>query len=260
MILERLQILLSASHRENQRIERAKRLAQSSFPMVWNALDGTVFSGPFKGLHYVKQSVCSSWCPKLLGTYEIELEETIEALIASRPQSIVVIGAAEGFYACGLAMRLPDAQVVAFEADEQGQKLLTELCEANKLEHRVTILGHCGHDELEKTLSELSGGRTGVVCDIEGGEMTLLDPSIHPSLSKCQIIVELHPWTADHPDEVISGRFTASELHHIPSRERQSTDLPQGSGLNLTELQKIACLHEFRPPQMGWLSITPTSW
>jgi hypothetical protein len=41
-----------------------------------------VVAGPFTGMKYPGKSVGSAYCPKLLGTYELELAEVIDQLIA----------------------------------------------------------------------------------------------------------------------------------------------------------------------------------
>ncbi len=76
-----------------------------------------VRAGPFAGMRYVDTSVGSCFIPKLLGTYERELASKVEWICRQQPELVVDIGAAEGYYAIGLAMRIPAARVVAFELD-----------------------------------------------------------------------------------------------------------------------------------------------
>ena len=98
--------------------ERLRRRIEKVRPLLWEQLGGIVAGGPFQGLRYIRESVGSAWAPKMLGTYEKELWPVVDVLIRRRPRWIVDVGAAEGYYAVGLAMRLGAAQVVAFEADE----------------------------------------------------------------------------------------------------------------------------------------------
>ena len=83
---------------------------------------GRVRSGPFAGMRYVDTSVGSCFIPKLLGTYECELASKVEWICRQQPKLIIDIGAAEGYYAIGLAIRMPNARVVAFEQDRQGRR------------------------------------------------------------------------------------------------------------------------------------------
>lgn len=66
--------------------------------------DLVVKSGPFRGLQYiVAESICSALVPKLLGSYESELHETLERLLCNDYDLVLDIGCAEGFYAVGIA-------------------------------------------------------------------------------------------------------------------------------------------------------------
>lgn len=64
-----------------------------------------IFSGPFRGLFYVGESVGSSYFPKILGIYEKELHGILEANKLDSFDKIIVIGAGEGYYAVGLAKK-----------------------------------------------------------------------------------------------------------------------------------------------------------
>ena len=86
-----------------------------------------VLKGPFAGLKYVSASTGGSYYCKLLGTYEQELNPCVEAIRQAAPKRIVDIGAAEGYYAVGLAKILPKTQVIAFEMTEIGRSLLARM-------------------------------------------------------------------------------------------------------------------------------------
>ena len=82
--------------------------------VAWHGL--TVSGGPFAGLTYPDREPISL-VPKLLGIYERELHGAVEAAVLGQPEVIVNVGAADGYYAVGLARRCPSATVHAFEAD-----------------------------------------------------------------------------------------------------------------------------------------------
>jgi hypothetical protein len=73
-------------------------------------------SGPFKGMHFTTRSVSAGWSPKLLGCYEEEVQPLLERVLNRGYRQIVNIGAAEGYYAVGLALRIPDAEVWVFDS------------------------------------------------------------------------------------------------------------------------------------------------
>ena len=95
-----------------------------------------VLSGPFVGMDYVQQATGSALMPKLLGSYEAELHETLEKIAATEYAAIIDIGCAEGYYAIGLAMRLPNAQVYAFDIDPEARELCTAMARLNGVEER----------------------------------------------------------------------------------------------------------------------------
>ena len=64
----------------------------------------------------------SSCVPKLIGSYEEEVHPIIEEIIRRRYSIVVNIGCAEGYYAVGFALRIPDAIVYAFDVDTTAQQ------------------------------------------------------------------------------------------------------------------------------------------
>src|SRR5437868_4115037 len=105
--------------------------------VVWRLTSGVVASGPFKGLRYTRDVVGSALAPKLVGTYELELQGPVRQIIADAPRNIVNVGAAEGYFAVGFARAIPTASVVAYEGQEKGRKLIGRLAELNGVSERV---------------------------------------------------------------------------------------------------------------------------
>jgi len=93
-----------------------------------------VAAGPFTGLRYIKGAVGSAYIPKLLGIYERELNGCVEKACALNFPLIVDVGAAEGYYAVGLARRNPKARVIAFEMEEKGRAKLAEMAQLNGID------------------------------------------------------------------------------------------------------------------------------
>jgi hypothetical protein len=95
---------------------RCKRLYGPLADKVREALYGTspieILDGPFTGLKFVGCSNLGTIVPKWIGTYESQLQPIIESIIGSGDyRTVIDIGAAEGYYAVGLAWRLPHASV-----------------------------------------------------------------------------------------------------------------------------------------------------
>ena len=221
---------------------------------LWGATGGMVASGPFKGMSYIRESAGSQWAPKLLGTYEMELAPIMEAIIARPPVRVVDIGAAEGYYAVGLAWRIPSTLVIAFEAQETARKLLEDVATANGVADHIEVRGHCSPEWLNDSLQ--GGTGTLVICDVEGAELQLLDPVKSPDLSYADVLVEAHPWGHERMAEMLRQRFRLTHsVREIHARPRDARDLP-ALGQPLPPANAVACMDEMRPCAMTWLWMT----
>lgn len=184
-----------------------------------------VQAGPFRGMRYVDQSYWSAYIPKLLGIYERELAGCIEEAVSLPFHTVVDIGAAEGYYAVGLAIRMPQVRVIAFEMEQSAQELLGKLAKLNSVDRRVTIEGRCMSQNLSAALDD--SGKTLVICDAEGGEALLLDPISIPKLGTCHILVELHDHVISGMSEAIRERFTRThEITHILESKHERSEFP----------------------------------
>lgn len=223
--------------------------------------EGRIASGPFRGMKYLSESVGSVLEPKLLGIYEKELHGVIDELIGQEPAAIIDIGAAEGYYAVGLAIRLPNTRVTAFESETSGQDLLRDLAVRNGVFDRIQILGTCNPDMLRSAFSV--AGRVAVICDVEGAEAELLDPHHVPQLAEAAILVELHPRRAPGVKDLILGRFRSTHTIVIVRQELRSVeDFPYREfPVNLIPKAYVEnAVSEFRQPWediMEWLWMTP---
>src|SRR5687767_13183612 len=80
--------------------------------------DGRVRHGVFAGMHYpAMEAAGSAIFPKLAGCYEAELRSLMEQIVRTPYTTVVDVGCAEGYYAVGLALRMPQVNVLAFDMD-----------------------------------------------------------------------------------------------------------------------------------------------
>ncbi|MCX6848235.1 MAG: hypothetical protein NTY98_04890 [Verrucomicrobia bacterium] len=255
-VLNFLRFCYSPSYRMWKRSERLQKRIGAAWQEV--AIGSQILCGPFQGMLYVQESVCSSLPPKILGTYEMELHGLMEVIVDRSPSCIIDIGAAEGFYAVGLAKRLPNCRVVAFESDKHGQDLLFQLAALNGVADRIEIKGYCSVEELRSFL-DANPNDCIVICDAEGAEIPLLDPILLPSLTKMTLLVELHPWVHPEVKAVLYSRFQAvSAVKTIASRPREPADFPREIKKTLSVQTKLDCMNELRPSGMEWLWIEPS--
>ena len=199
----------------------------------------TVVAGPFAGLAYVREAlyVAEGLVPKLAGSYERELAGVIERAIASEPPTVVNVGAADGYYAIGLARRLPEATVLAFDIDPSARRLCTRLARANRVAERVRVAGECDL----AGLTDFVADRALVVMDCEGCEADLLVPERVPFLERCSVLVELHGILRPGSEDEVIGRF--EQTHDVELIE--------------TEPRADPMLDERRPGPMRWAYFTP---
>lgn len=186
---------------------------------------GRVSSGPFKGMRYISSSYMSAYYPKILGSYEMELWKTLEEIVEQQPAQILNIGAAEGYYAVGLAKRLPETEIFTYELNPYAQSLLNELANINDVEDRIKIGGACSLEVLKEILENLD--QPILIMDIEGGEDMLLDIQNISKLKKCQILLEVHENENPILPQKIKDRFCESHIcYEIKAETRKMSDLP----------------------------------
>ena len=157
---------------------------------IVRSTEGKVQSGPFAGMVLPTRT---SWgggdiAAKILGFYEAELHRHIERAIERQPDIVVNVGCAEGYYAIGLARRLPAARLHAFDISPEAQSVCAAAAAQNGVADRVSIGGRCDSGQLVALAR--SGKRVLIVMDCEGGELQLLDQDTVRQLGNCDLIVE----------------------------------------------------------------------
>ncbi len=222
--------------------------------------------GPFRGMRYVEAAVGSAYLPKLLGTYERELASIIEEICRLRPGLVIDMGAAEGYYAVGLACRTA-AQVIAFERDAAGRAALQAMASLNRVRERIDVRGKCGPAELEAALEwapvEVESRQNQpvvVVCDVEGDEDRLLDPMTVPGLGRVFLVVETHEFISPGVTDRIQRRFERTHAAtQIWQTRRERDEFPYRTLVTrlLPDHYLDWAVSEWRPEQMSWLWMRP---
>ena len=144
------------------------------------------------------------------------------------------------------------ARAVAFESDAERRRLIEELIGLNGIEDRVEIGGHCDAASLQAALD--ASRYALILCDIEGGELELIDPALVPGLRRCDAIVELHDFLVPGIEETLRERFVATHrIDSVSTRPRTTADVP--SSRRWRPEQVVALLSERRPCDMQWLRL-----
>jgi hypothetical protein len=237
-----------------QQFEERLRRAAAIDPVVAQHCRNTVIAGPFEGMRYGAQAFCGGYAPKLLGCYEAELHRVVADAVSRDYKVIVDIGAAEGYYAVGFARRCPQAQVFAFEIDEQAQILCREMINLNNVADRVTLKRACTIEALR--LLPLRGAL--LICDCEGGEFDLLRPDAVPDLAFCDVLVEMHDYLDARITPTLLERFDQThEVMLVESHPHDPADFPAVGFL--PRHQRASAVDDLRGATMQWAWMTARS-
>ena len=233
------------------RDEKLMGIVRELFPTL------TVANGPFKGMRYpAAESYGSMLLPKLLGSYESELHPVVEAFFANDYTAIVDIGCAEGYYAVGLGLRFPRANIYAFDTSPKARQMCAEMAALNGLGSKVHIGSLCDAETLR---SIPLGDKALIICDCEGYENVLFSREIASFLANHDLIIEAH----DFIDIEISPnlRRIFSQTHHVDPISSLD-DIEKAHTYQFAELdryttsERFAILGERRPGIMKWLVLT----
>jgi len=227
---------------------------------VWQTIapDLTVRHGPFRGLKYpAGKSVGSMLVPKLLGSYERELQPLLARLAARDYSEIVDVGCAEGYYAVGLARMFARARVFAFDTNAEGLRLCRLMAEANGVADRLTTGSFCDAAALQNLPLTR---RALVISDCEGYEQHLFNPDTVRKLAGHDVLIEVH----DLVDITISARLRAvfSSTHQLEViasvddiHKAQTYEYPELAAFSLAERKLL--LAEWRAAAMEWFYFSP---
>ncbi|HEV3459559.1 MAG TPA: hypothetical protein VHG32_23660 [Thermoanaerobaculia bacterium] len=216
-----------------------------------------VQAGPFAGMRYLPFAGGSGLLPKLVGSYEMELHAAVAESMARRPVRLINVGAAEGYYAVGYALRVPALEVHAFDVDVLARQRLRELGRLNGVAGRIHCHRECDHRQLE----DLIVARTLIVCDCEGCEDRLLDARLAPRLAQADLMVELHVEGRPALAAALRARFAATHsTTQVPMTSRDAVGAAFAGVLSrLAPEDRGLALYE-RDAPTAWLWLRSAAW
>lgn len=215
--------------------------------------DLDVKHGPFKGMIYPNpKSRGSSLFPKLIGSYEKELQPVIEEICQKHYTEIIDIGCAEGYYTVGLAMRVPEAKVYAYDTNQEATQLCRKMAELNQVEKNIFIGSFCDFTTLKNIPFR---GKALIFSDCEGYEKQLFTKDTMEFFANHDLLIEVH----DGIDITISSHLypLLSETHTIEVVEGVD-DIKRAKIYQFEELQqydlptKEILLREWRGAMEWW--------
>lgn len=220
--------------------------------------DLTVRHGAFRGMKYPgMKSVGSMLFPKILGSYERELQPLMERIVAKGYTEIVDIGCAEGYYAVGLGIAIPQAKVFAFDTDKEAIELCRKMARINHISDRLFTGDFCDPAMLKSIpLTK----RALIISDCEGYEKTLFNKELIPFLANHDVLIEVH----DLIDITLSSYLwdLFKETHCIEVIE-SIDDIKKARTYQYAELEGFSLaerkilLREWRSSIMDWFYMTP---
>jgi hypothetical protein len=230
----------------------------SQHRLLWLATSGYVVSGPFAGTRTIGTSAGSSYSPKILGTYELELHPLWTVGWLGRFRSLVNLGCGEGFYLAAIAHllrshRQPLPSLSGYDLDRSALAEARRLLAANGFES-ATLAATGWEDALAA-----GPGPVLLFCDIEGAEAIVLDPAVVPGLASVAIVCEVHDDPgSDATKRLLLRRFQAS--HHIrefAAQPRTPADFPRVSLCRFDDAGKLALMDEHRKRGNNWVLLEP---
>jgi len=213
-------LIKSPSGHEKDVIKKGKALIHRISPRF------QVLNGPFKGLEYPSLDITeASLVPKIVGSYEAQLHSAFSKIINTPYTDIIDIGSAEGYYAVGLARKLPRATIHCFDINEKDLDFCRAMAKHNAVDN-LTFNNSCDSG----TLIDFDfKGRGLIICDCEGCEVNLFTSEVIDRLTNVDVLVELH----DNVNPVISAEILTrfQRTHDFQIFNNQNVDFSQFRGL-----------------------------
>jgi hypothetical protein len=196
----------NAFSRNYQQAKRIEKLGNQLYQLS----GGKVFAGIFAAMKLPNIPAVTKRPNIIVGSYESDIHQALLDAVLWKPEQVINIGSAEGYFAVGLARLLKDQiPVYAFEIEQRHWENLSAFAEVNKIRNSIRQKGLCTIDEL----NAINPSKAFVLIDCEGCEVNLLDPVAVPSLKTAFIICELHDFIDPTITPSLVERF--SESHNI---------------------------------------------
>jgi|WetSurMetagenome_2_1015567.scaffolds.fasta_scaffold26579_4 hypothetical protein len=235
-------------------IKRGKEIITKLSPSEFKVLNGS-----FKGLKYPHIDFIgrASLPTRIIGSYEMQLHPLIEKIISTAYSDVIDVGSAEGYYAVGLAMRMPQSTIHCFDIDEFSLNYCKEMAQYNNL-HNLTYNNWCSPETL---INFLFQGRGLIFCDCEGYELELFTQEVIGKLTNIDVLIELHDVFNPIISAEILSRF--QDTHHFEIINNLNINFSQLIGLdNLSDEEKTFATYEHRGGLckdlfMEWAFFTP---
>jgi ribosomal protein L11 methylase PrmA len=216
---------------------------------------GEVLHGPFAGMKYPQggSAFGSMYFPKILGSYEREIQEWIFEALQNKYDLVIDIGCAEGYYAVGFASSSQQFKVVACDSDHKALKATKKMAKVNGVGGQISCIRPCTPRDLQNLVS---GRKCLIISDCEGYEKQLFDTEVVAELVRSDVIIETHESAGidihDNLRRAFTGTHSIEIMSSIPDKEKvTSYDYKELCGLDGSLRNLI--LEEKRKRVMVWM-------
>ena len=215
--------------------------------------------GTFKGMKLSKNTYWSKndIITHILGVYEKHVLKKIIEFSKKGNYPFIDIGAADGYFAIGMAFSETFKKISAFEIDEEGRWSLNRNIQNNLCKDKVVVDIEANFETLKDIVDKNKSAV--ILIDIEGSEFDLLDDNLLQLLSNCYIVCELHPTLSangfEKQDMLINN---AKAFFDVSIIQRESYCPNKFSELNeFTDEERLIAFGEGRENNMNWLILEP---
>ncbi len=205
-------------------------------------------------MHFSDYDLSGTPAPKILGTYEKEIQEELSRWTERKFNRLINVGGAEGFYAVGIMKTLDVDEAIVYEKLEEGRNMIHAISENNRVSQYINIFSCCEESDLyeicDESLCDL------VFMDVEGAEVELLSSRVIAKLRNSAVVVEAHDFCVNNCTNLVRDRLHRTHATKIlTSRERVAKDFPLS--FPLPKAIKFAMMDERRPEVMNWIIANP---
>tara|TARA_B100000768_G_scaffold162457_1_gene163073 strand:- start:303 stop:1139 length:837 start_codon:yes stop_codon:yes gene_type:complete len=215
--------------------------------------------GTFKGMKLSKNTYWSKndIITHILGVYEKHVLKKIIEFSKKGNYPFIDIGAADGYFAIGMAFSETFKKIYAFEIDEEGRRSLNRNIENNFCKDKVVVDIEANFETLKEIVDKNKSAV--ILIDIEGSEFDLLDDNLLQLLSNCYIVCELHPTLSANGFEKQNMLINnAKAFFDVSIIQRESYSPNKFSELNeFTDEERLIAFGEGRENNMNWLILEP---
>lgn len=211
-----------------------------------------VRDGIFKGQLLYPNALHSQLLPKIMGTYEIEVQRL---LVQELPNAdcFLNIGCAEGFYVVGVARSYGIASC-GFDIDRDAESALLEGAKMNNVRDLVSFSGSI------RELISKAGDNTCILIDVDGSEISVLRDlelciSDFASQRKFTLVIETDRDSNGLDNTSMVTKELVSSGWQVLKMVDQDPSLrfPRFTDLQLSMLDSVTMGCEGRPANQRWI-------